>query len=109
MGPHVTKNPQYWFPAKRYGWGWGPPTSWQGWTVLVVWFAALLIAALAFLPRRPMAFFSIGGMLGDGADIGLLCQRRATVVSLGGPQVTDLRLRPTSGSGLRGVAASVGL
>ena len=22
--------PRYWFPAKRYGWGWGPPSTWQG-------------------------------------------------------------------------------
>ena len=27
---------QYWFPAKRRGWGWGPPTVWQGWAVLVL-------------------------------------------------------------------------
>lgn len=20
----------YWLPAKRRGWGWGPPTAWQG-------------------------------------------------------------------------------
>ena len=26
---------QYWFPAKRYGWGWGPPNCWQGWAVMV--------------------------------------------------------------------------
>jgi hypothetical protein len=30
----------YWFPAKRYGWGWGPPATWQGWVVLVVWLVA---------------------------------------------------------------------
>jgi len=27
--------PKYWFPAKRYGWGWGLPSTWQGWIVLV--------------------------------------------------------------------------
>ncbi len=32
--------PKYWFPAKRYGWGWGIPNTWQGWLVLAV-FAAL--------------------------------------------------------------------
>ena len=32
----------YWFPAKRYGWGWGPPTTWQGWVVLLVYFALVL-------------------------------------------------------------------
>ncbi|HTT00592.1 MAG TPA: hypothetical protein VMG11_00775 [Steroidobacteraceae bacterium] len=33
---------RYWFPAKRYGWGWGPPSTWQGWMVIIVWFAILL-------------------------------------------------------------------
>ena len=28
---------KYWFPAKRYGWGWGPPTTLQGWLVLVAY------------------------------------------------------------------------
>jgi uncharacterized membrane protein YhaH (DUF805 family) len=32
----------YWFPAKSYGYGWGPPTRWQGWVSLLLWFAALL-------------------------------------------------------------------
>jgi hypothetical protein len=26
----------YWFPAKRYGWGWGPPCAWQGWVVMLL-------------------------------------------------------------------------
>lgn len=33
----------YWFPAKRYGWGWGPPTAWQGWLVLLAYAAALAL------------------------------------------------------------------
>ena len=28
---------KYWFPAKRYGWGWGPPSTWQGWVVLLTY------------------------------------------------------------------------
>ncbi len=35
----------YWFPAKRYGWGWGPPRTRQGWLVLAVF--ALLYTATA--------------------------------------------------------------
>ena len=35
----MPQDPEYWFPAKRYGWGWGLPATWQGWTVL----AAFLI------------------------------------------------------------------
>jgi hypothetical protein len=37
----VTEPPEYWFPAKRYGWGWGLPQTWQGWLVLAVFFGLL--------------------------------------------------------------------
>jgi len=40
---------KYWFPAKRYGWGWGPPVTWQGWAVLVVWIAAVIVASIVTL------------------------------------------------------------
>ena len=41
-GRHAVPNSKsYWFPAKAYGWGWGTPTTWQGWVVLLLWFAAL--------------------------------------------------------------------
>jgi hypothetical protein len=33
---------QYWFRAKRYGWGWGAPTCWQGWAVLGAYLAVVL-------------------------------------------------------------------
>ena len=36
------RNPKYWFPAKRYGWGWGLPTAWQGWVVLVTYLVLVL-------------------------------------------------------------------
>jgi hypothetical protein len=44
-----------WFPAKRWGWGWGPPVRWQGWAFMVIWLAALLAGALALLPGEPTA------------------------------------------------------
>ena len=47
----------YWFPAKRYGWGWGLPSSWQGWAVLAGFVALLLACAFVFPPSsRPLAF-----------------------------------------------------
>jgi hypothetical protein len=52
----VTRQSPYWFPAKRYGWGWGPPTAWQGWAVLALWFLAILGSAALFLPKRMAAF-----------------------------------------------------
>ena len=46
-----------WFPAKRYGWGWGLPVAWQGWVVLLG-YALLLTAGLAGYRRThdPMFF-----------------------------------------------------
>lgn len=40
-----------WFPAKRYGWGWGPPVCWQGWAVMAVW-VSLLVAGQVLLVRH---------------------------------------------------------
>ncbi len=40
---------KYWFPAKRYGWGWGIPNVWQGWLVLFgdrPWAGLTLLALL---------------------------------------------------------------
>lgn len=39
----------YWFPAKRYGWGWGLPVAWQGWTILVAFVALLIAGVFEFL------------------------------------------------------------
>jgi len=37
---------RYWFPAKRYGWGWGPPSTWQGWLATVLWAVVLFVGML---------------------------------------------------------------
>ena len=42
---------KYWFPAKTYGWGWGPPTTWQGWSVLIV-FLLLIVGGIPILMPR---------------------------------------------------------
>ncbi|GAA5177115.1 hypothetical protein GCM10025771_13700 [Niveibacterium umoris] len=41
---------QYWFPAKRYGWGWGVPTMWQGWVVLGLFVSLVLAGVVTVLP-----------------------------------------------------------
>jgi hypothetical protein len=48
---------RYWFPAKRYGWGWGIPATWEGWVVLTGFFA-LVIAGVFLVPphQSPVAF-----------------------------------------------------
>lgn len=52
----MTERNRYWFPAKRYGWGWGPPVTWQGWAIVVVWFGVLLAGAVRMMPARPGSF-----------------------------------------------------
>ncbi len=47
----------YWFPAKRYGWGWGPPTAWQGWLVIVAFALLVAAGAVALLPVYGAAVF----------------------------------------------------
>ena len=49
---------RYWFPAKRYGWGWGPPRTWQGWVVLTIWLSAIAAAAKLLMPGHLLAFLS---------------------------------------------------
>ncbi len=49
--------PAYWFPAKRYGWGWGLPSRWQGWVVLLSFFALMATAAAIYLPRQQIGAF----------------------------------------------------
>jgi hypothetical protein len=44
----MEKSPKYWFPAKRFGWGWGLPSVWQGWAVLIV-YLTLMLAGLALV------------------------------------------------------------
>jgi len=43
--------PRYWFRAKRFGWGWGLPLTWEGWVVYAAWFAVVLSVAPSL--RRP--------------------------------------------------------
>jgi hypothetical protein len=44
---------KYWFPARspEYGWGWGMPTSWQGWAVYLV-LLVLLVGGLILLASQ---------------------------------------------------------
>ena len=55
---------QYWFPAKRFGWGWGLPCVWQGWGVLATYFCLILLGAIAVLPvYGAPAFVAYTGLL----------------------------------------------
>lgn len=34
---------EYWFPAKRYGWGWGFPRRWEGWVAIAIFLGLLVV------------------------------------------------------------------
>jgi hypothetical protein len=48
---------KFWFPAKRYGWGWGPPNCWQGWAVMGVWLALLFGGSFILRPDHHMGLY----------------------------------------------------
>jgi hypothetical protein len=51
--------PQYWFPVKRYGWGWGLPVRWQGWVALALYFGSIYAGVRYFRPRDSVAGFIV--------------------------------------------------
>ena len=53
----MRSDPEYWFAAKRYGWGWGLPTAWQGWVVLTAFFGLVAAGAFIFPPNQSIAAF----------------------------------------------------
>ena len=54
---HNMNEKNFWFPAKKYGWGWSFPCCWQGWAVLAVFFA--LLGAGAFLALHSITLYVI--------------------------------------------------
>ena len=63
------KNNKPWFPAKKYGFGWGLPITWQGWLVFLIYFGLCFIG-IKFLTDPPylilffvLYIFFISGLL----------------------------------------------
>ncbi len=50
---------KYWFPAKKRGWGWGLPVTWQGWVVYAVYSAGMIAGAVAFPPENFFGTFLV--------------------------------------------------
>ncbi|MEM7624709.1 MAG: hypothetical protein AAF333_03670 [Planctomycetota bacterium] len=53
---------KYWFPAKRYGWGWGFPSTWQGWAVFLAWLMAMTVLGI-LLSQLVLLFAGIAILL----------------------------------------------
>lgn len=90
---------EYWFPAKRYGWGWGFPSRWQGWMVLAIYAVLLVVGIVGLhLGRTQLGFrctswafqccwcWFAGGRASRRAGAGGVIERRVTVSNLDGRQ-----------------------
>jgi hypothetical protein len=66
--------PRYWFPAKRYGWGWGAPRVWQGWATLAA-FLAFVLAVVVLLPDSADDW-ATGLVLGATVPLLLVCLKK---------------------------------
>ena len=60
-----------WFAPKRYGFGSSLPIAWQGWAVMLAYFAALGLSAWLILPRSIFGFGAIA--VGATAAFMLIC------------------------------------
>ena len=47
-----------WFAPKRYGYGSGPPISWQGWAITIGFILVVAAVGVAFA-RKPLVFVAI--------------------------------------------------
>lgn len=54
-----TLKPRYWFPAKRYGWGWGLPSTWQGWLVLVGYIGMQCVMPMLISPAESLTGYLV--------------------------------------------------
>ena len=70
----MNTKPRYWFPAKTYGWGWGLPSTWQGWLVFTL-FHVLLFGAIPLIhPGRHVLGFILY-VAGLSAVLLVICWR----------------------------------
>lgn len=59
----MRRDDEIWFPAKRFGLGWGMPRVWQGWVAIGVYAAMLGIGLVGIDPERQVGLF-VGWMTG---------------------------------------------
>lgn len=63
----------FWFPAKRYGWGWGFPITWQGWLAFGLWLAAFTSGLYFIRPGTHPPLLFVAYVAGMTAVLLALC------------------------------------
>jgi hypothetical protein len=74
---------KYWFPAKRCGYGWGIPSSWQGWLVLAVFVALLGVGSFLFPPHAKLGAYLAYVAVLFPTRRNVLAERRTAALALG--------------------------
>lgn len=62
-----------WFPAKRYGYGWGWPCRWQGWLVLVG-YLILVFGGIFFIEPSSHPGWYMGYVTGLSVLLCVVCR-----------------------------------
>ncbi len=71
----MSSRDEIWFPAQRYGWGWGLPRRWQGWVVLLIYFGLLAVGVRSIDAHTRLAEF-LSYMLMLNAALIWICWRK---------------------------------
>ena len=66
---------RYWFPAKRFGWGWGLPLTWQGWLVLGG-YAAMMAFFVNTYPPEEYPFEFAAGVSAASIVLLIICYKK---------------------------------
>jgi hypothetical protein len=82
----MSTDKQYWFRAKRYGWGWGLPCSWQGWIFFIIWFVILMVAVQRLMPEQPVEFTAALALM--ALILALVCHFKGEPPTRGGSAKT---------------------
>jgi hypothetical protein len=57
-------NKRFWFHARRYGWGWGLPATWEGWVVMALYVGGMVAGGHWLVPaRQHLAFMAWATLL----------------------------------------------
>ena len=63
MSDQDNEKRRYWFPAQRYGWGWGLPSTWQGWVTVIIYMGSVMVGAFIFAREQKFLFISLTAIL----------------------------------------------
>jgi len=68
----IEEKTKYWFPAKKYGVGWGLPSAWQGWVTFILFLGSVPLSIYLFPPGEEL-LLCIVSMLGFAVLFLVVC------------------------------------